>query len=72
MYVFNELHFNEWKGGAHPPILAGTACCYDQYKATSDKETFPFKNQGTKAYVVVEGADKASIKFKITQTLKFQ
>jgi len=72
MFVYNEARFNQWKQGKHTLILAGTACCKDEYKTKSHSETFDVpRGEGGKIYIVVEGAEEASIKFKITQTLKF-
>jgi len=72
MFVYNEVRFNQWKQGKYTFILAGTACCKDEYKTKSHTETFDVpRGEGGKVYIVVEGAEEASIKFKVTQTLKF-
>ena len=73
MFVYNEMRFNQWKEGKHTFTLTGTACCKDEYKIKSFTGSFKLtESEGNKAFIVVEGAEEASIKFKITQTLKFE
>jgi hypothetical protein len=80
MFVYSETYFNMWKEGKHTNIVAGTACypsskypnCDNQYKIKSHTQTFDVpRGEDGKYYIIVEGAEKALIKFKITQILKF-
>jgi len=70
VFVFEETRFNEWKNeGGKYTVVAGTGRVN---KVTSYADTFDVnKGQGGLYYIVVEGAEEASIKFKITQILKF-
>jgi hypothetical protein len=72
VFVYDEEHFNMWKAGSHSFTLAGTACCKDENKIQSLNQNFNVPaGQGGNVYIVVEGAEQASIKFGITQVLKW-
>lgn len=72
VFVYDEEHFNMWKAGSHSFTLAGTSCCKDEDKTQILNNNFNVPaGQGGNVYIVVEGAEKASIKFGITQILKW-
>jgi hypothetical protein len=68
VFVLNEKNFNSWENtGAISFVAAGTGN-KDENKVKSFVETFiAAQDEGSKYYILVEGAEKASISYKITR-----
>ena len=70
--LYDESRFDDWKNGIHGYSKSGTGCCLENRKTKSYSGGFDInKGVGVKYQIVIEGAEKASIKFKLTQVLKF-
>ncbi|NIO44409.1 MAG: hypothetical protein GTN36_02545 [Candidatus Aenigmarchaeota archaeon] len=70
--IYDEPTFNEWKNGVRGFIKTGTGCCDEKRKTDNFSGNFDInKNEAGKYYIVIEGPLETSIKFKITQNLKF-
>ncbi|NIM46959.1 MAG: hypothetical protein GTN40_02250 [Candidatus Aenigmarchaeota archaeon] len=70
--VYDEPTFNNWENGVRGFIRTGTGCCSEKRKTDNFSGNFDInKNEGGKYYIVIEGPTETSIKFKITQNLKF-
>jgi len=77
--LYDENNFNIWKNGGDAALRVGTGCCMQNRKTDSFSDKFDI-NEGEegKYYLVIEdkeyiigNKEKTTIKFKITQILKF-
>jgi len=71
-----EYSYNDWKSGVRGGLYvkSGTGCCSEKLKTIDYTNRFDI-NKGNldivKYYLVIDGSEKTSIKFKLTQILKF-
>jgi len=70
--LYNQANFDDWKNGSYGSLRIGTGCCNENMKTDRFSGNFDI-NEGEKGvyYIVIQGTEKTSIKFKITQILKF-
>jgi hypothetical protein len=71
--VYHQVNFDEWKNtGVHGAVLAGTNLNENDKIENYNGEFIINRGEADKIYLLILGSETTTIKFKITQNIKYQ